>query len=214
VSQSRIQFLSNGRNLEGIISVPKDAKKSLPGVVLCPPHPYLNGGMDVRIFNVLSSVLEDAGLLVLRFNYRGIGDSRGEFTNGKDEFIDIKSALETLAHWPDVNKKRIGLVAYSFGASVVLRSFKKLKNLKAIVLVSPPPSSLVVQTQLPNQTSVLILAGDKDRIAPAQRISQVIVNQQTEFKLQVVNDADHSWIGKEEQAAKYISQFLAEALSN
>ena len=102
--------------------MPANGKKPLPGVVLCPPHPYLHGGMEVLIFNELSSALDAAGIMVLRFNYRGIGDSLGEFTNGKDEYRDIKSALKTLAHWPDVNKKRMGIVGYSFGASVVMRS--------------------------------------------------------------------------------------------
>lgn len=212
MSQSRIQFLSNGKTLEGIISIPQNGKKSLPCVVLCPPHPYLQGGMDVPIFNVLSLALENAGLLVLRFNYRGIGDSQGEFTNGKDEFPNIRSALKTLAQWPNANKKRMGLVAYSFGASVALRSSDKLKNLKTFVFLSPPPSALAGETKLPKRTSVFILAGDKDRIAPAQRISEVIVDKQTDVKITVIPGADHSWIGKESQAAEYIWKFLVESL--
>ena len=194
--------------------MPANGKKPLPGVVLCPPHPYLHGGMEVLIFNELSSALDAAGIMVLRFNYRGIGDSLGEFTNGKDEYRDIKSALKTLAHWPDVNKKRMGIVGYSFGASVVMRSLDKLKNLKTVVLVSPPPASLDTNTRLSKKASGLILVGDKDRIAPSRRISQIIADKQTGFDFRLVNDADHSWIGKENQAANYISQFLAGALSN
>jgi alpha/beta superfamily hydrolase len=214
VSQSRIQFQSNGKTLEGIISVPKKGKEPLPCVVLCPPHPYLHGGMEVPVLNVLSSSLQAAGVLVLRFNYRGVGDSQGEFTNGKGEFLDIRSAMDTLAQWPNANKKCMGLVAYSFGASVALRSFDKLREVKAIALLSPPPSSLVGHTQLRKRTPIYILVGDRDRIAPIQKISEIIIENPQSFNCHVINGADHSWDGAEDQAAEKITQFLIEFLSH
>lgn len=198
--------------MEGVLSVPETAKRSYPCAVLCPPHPYLHGGMDARILKVLCSALDQVGFLTLRFNYRGIGNSDGEFTNGKREFLDINSAIDTVTRWPKSDKKRVALIAYSFGASVALRSFRKLNSTKAIVLISPPLGAFVPSTDFSKGPATFILAGDRDRISPSEKIAEIISTVPGNFEFQVIGGAGHSFIGKEIQVSEYTIQFLSRVL--
>ena len=77
----------------------------------------------------------------------------GEFSNGKDEHNDVKSALNVLSRWPGIDRKRIGVIGYSAGASIILDDLRHMKRASAIALISPtlgrPPKPTVQQRQAP-----------------------------------------------------------------
>ena len=131
--QISISFSSNRLTLEGVVSVPQQGPGRYPVVVVCHSHPVFKGDMEHPVVQAVCTALDYKGLATLRFNFRGIGKSEGEFTNGRDELEDVEAALKVVSHWPNLDNRRIGLVGYSFGAAVILGGMSRLKRSRALV---------------------------------------------------------------------------------
>src|SRR5690348_3374479 len=92
--------------------------------VICHPNPQQGGTMRNKVVTMLERSLRESGLSTVRFNFRGVGASTGEFDNGDGESGD----LVTVAQW--VRKSRpddqLWLAGFSFGSYVALRSARSL----------------------------------------------------------------------------------------
>lgn len=110
-------FYSAGIRLAANVHLPNDLRhgESRAGVVLC--HGF--GGIRKHVLPMVAQVFADAGYVVLRFDYRGFGDSEG--TRGRivpmEQVEDIRSALTYLAAQPEVDPERIGVYGSSFGGA-------------------------------------------------------------------------------------------------
>ena len=140
--QSAIGFQSKRASLDGVLSTPGELPPPYPAVVVCHAHPTLGGNMDSPLITAICRAADARGFATLRFNFRGVGSSEGEFTNGDREHEDVKAALDIMKRWPDVDGKRLALVAYSFSAGVALKGLKQTRAAKSLVLIAPPISSL------------------------------------------------------------------------
>ena len=210
--QSSIAFDSKGVDLEGIVSSPQGLSGGLPGVVVCHPHPLFGGDMDNSLVVSICKALVDQGFATLRFNFRGVGNSEGHFTKGEKEREDVRFALEFLRQWPGVNKGRLGLVGYSFGASMVLSGLSSFKASKAFALVSPPLSALQNSGVATDKRPKLILVGDRDRLVPYTSLKEVADSHPPSLTLEIVQGADHAWRGYEGEVADQVAKFFVGTL--
>ena len=62
-------------------------------MVVCHPHPLHGGTMHNKVVHTLARAGQELGLASLRFNYRGVGKSEGNYGEGIGETDDL------LAHW-------------------------------------------------------------------------------------------------------------------
>ena len=118
--QSAVSFEADGLTFEGVVAQSDDGAGPWPGVVICHPHPLHGGNMENNVVLALALGLAQEGFVTLRFNFRGVGGSQGEHTEGEKESQEVLAALELIKAWPDTNGKT-GLIGYSFGTSVILR---------------------------------------------------------------------------------------------
>src|SRR5438552_7967247 len=80
------------------------------------PHPLGGGTMHNKVVFRAASALNDGGLIALRINFRGVGQSTGEHDEGRGELEDVRAGLGYLeANYPE---KAITLCGFSFGAQV------------------------------------------------------------------------------------------------
>ena len=107
--QSAVSFKVQGLSFEGVVAQQEEHNGSMPGVVICHPHPLYGGNMDNNVVLSLSFALAQEGFVTLRFNFRGVGNSEGEHTKGELEKQEALGALELLKAWPGVDSRRIGL---------------------------------------------------------------------------------------------------------
>ena len=105
--------------LEGRLRLP-DVDAPAPGVLLCHPHPMGGGDMDVPLMVLISEALCLLGAAVLRFNFAGVGSSRGVFTDGAYEPYDVQAAYRYLQSRAEVDGESINLVGWSFGSWMAL----------------------------------------------------------------------------------------------
>jgi len=117
--QKSLYFEHQGALLAGTLHVPDSLKGRLPGVVLF--HGFTGHKIEAhRLFVEASRSLEEAGMVSLRFDFRGSGESQGDFKDvtPSDEISDGLRALEALAEEPQVDADRIGVLGLSLGGYV------------------------------------------------------------------------------------------------
>src|SRR5690349_24273205 len=103
--------------LEGILKEPRVVPNRGAALVLH-PHPLGGGTMHNKVVFRAASALNDAGLITLRINFRGVGQSTGQHDEGRGERDDVRAALDYLAaKYPPLS---ITLCGFSFGARVGL----------------------------------------------------------------------------------------------
>jgi uncharacterized protein len=104
--------------LEALLEEPED-QAPREAVLVCHPHPQHGGTMHNKVVYRIARGMRRAGFVVLRFNYRGVNLSEGEFDRGAGEIDDARAALEVLrSRYPDLP---FSLAGFSFGSRVVLR---------------------------------------------------------------------------------------------
>ncbi len=210
--QTPINFQSHGLDLEGVIATPEGLTPPFPGAVLCHPHPAIGRNMETPVIMALARSLDGAGIATIRFNFRGVGDSQGTFSQGVEEAQDVSAALDLFRDWRGINARRMALVGYSFGSQVILRGLDDFKKAKALVLVSPPISSFVGSTIYSDRRPKLFLVGERDRLVRPQALQEQAASFPLPGFIEVMPGAYHTWRGHEEEVAERVARFLAGTL--
>jgi uncharacterized protein len=115
-----------------------------PPCAIAAPHPALGGSMSSPVVAELAWALTRAGHPTLRFDYRGVGASRGASRHSagamriadlQDEAADLHSICEHLISTTQM--PAVCAVGYSFGAAVVLEAAQDAR-IGWLVLIAPP----------------------------------------------------------------------------
>lgn len=124
-----------GEQLLGVHHPARGASKNA-GVVLCPPAPQ-ETARSHWAFRKLAELLSKAGFEVLRFDYRGTGDSAGELdqTSTAMWVEDIKRAVKELKELTGL--RRVHAVGFRFGALLLARAASEGLSLESLVLWEP-----------------------------------------------------------------------------
>ena len=211
--QTAIGFKSKGLSLEGVLASPNDIPGPHPALLVCHPHPLFGGDMESPVVTAICGAAGAEGIASLRFNFRGVGDSEGEFGNGEGEQEDLKSALSVLRRWPGIDGKRIAVAGYSFGASVVLDGFKHCKTAKCFAFVAPTISSAKSEAAGRDRRSRLFIVGQRDGLVPSVELQRVLDDMKSPAQLFEVPEADHGLAGSENIVARRVAEFIKQNLT-
>jgi uncharacterized OsmC-like protein/pimeloyl-ACP methyl ester carboxylesterase len=94
-------------------------------------------GKDLKAIRNLSLALTQKGINVLRFDFTGLGQSEGDFseTNFSSNQEDLLSAAKFL---DDINCSPEILIGHSLGGAAVLMAAEKIASVKAVVTIGAP----------------------------------------------------------------------------
>lgn len=212
MKQSAVSFKSDGLELEGVFGLPDSQPGLVPGVVLCHPHPLMGGSMDNPVVLAVYFALIRQGLAAFRFNFRGTGNSQGTHTKGENEPADVKAAIDLLRRLPGVNRRRIGVGGYSFGAGMILGGFAKYGDCKAFALISPPPRWYNDFAISKDKRPKLFISGDRDGSVPSEEVKSFAESLPPPTELRLVEGADHFWGRYVDEAASQVAQFFDDSL--
>src|SRR5262245_32835592 len=98
--------------LEAILKEPAGEPRGV--ALVCHPHPLGGGTMHNKVVFRVAAGLVDAGLITLRFNFRGVGASTGEHNEIEGGREDVRDALDYLSSQYPVHE--ITLAGFSFGS--------------------------------------------------------------------------------------------------
>ncbi len=217
MGEERVFFTSSESvpaRLEGVLHRPADEGSRWPAILLCHPHSLMGGSMDVPVIVATARELAQQGMIALRFNFRGVGRSEGDFGEGVREVADVAGAVEFLLSREDVDKQRLYLMGYSFGASVGLRHVEQDPRIAAVVALCLPLGGMTIgslEEDFWNHYTKpkLFLAGDRDHICPLSELRPLVESLPEPKKLIVLEGTDHFLWGREREIARAIGDFLA-----
>src|SRR5215472_7644638 len=112
-----ITFYSKGQPsylLEGVVHAPAQANQA-PVIILCHPQPA-SSDMNDPLTIALADSLADAGMIALRYNFRGVGKSQGQQTDGRLEPLDLSGAIDAALTLPGTNPTKVCVIGHGFGA--------------------------------------------------------------------------------------------------
>ncbi len=179
------------------------------GVVICPPHPQMGGSMHNNVVETIRDAFAGQNYSTLRFNFRGVGESTGQFDEGRGEVQDVLSACDYLQKR---GIKKIILAGYSFGAWVCCRLLKNHPfDFDATILVSPPDKFSPFDWNGLEGKVDLIICGSLDPLCDTENIQKQA--QPIGAKHLVLKSIDHFYNGGESQLAEALTQFIKEKRS-
>jgi alpha/beta superfamily hydrolase len=198
MAEERILFEANGLKIEGMIAdFPGDK-----GVVISHPHPLYGGSMHNNVVRAVAHAYQEEGHSTLRFNFRGVENSEGDFGDGAGEQEDVRAALQTLG------KKNMDLAGYSFGAWVNALGVAKFEEAQRLVMVSPPVSFIDFGFLEYSPKIKLVICGSRDEIAEYKKVEKMLPKWNDQAVFKVIQGADHFYSGYEEDLIDIVGEFL------
>jgi alpha/beta superfamily hydrolase len=163
-------FAGPDGRLEGRYHPQKE--RDAPIALVLHPHPQYGGTMNNKVVYNLHYAFHRLGFSVLRFNFRGVGRSQGEFDQGLGELSDAAAALDYLQGLCP-NARSCYVAGFSFGAWIAMQLLMRRPEIAGFVSVSPPANMYDFTFLAPCPSSGLIINGEADRIAPPADVEKL-----------------------------------------
>jgi alpha/beta superfamily hydrolase len=164
--------------------------------------------MENNVILELSSTLVEKSIIAFMFNFRGVGGSQGSFGGGVAEQEDIAAAINWLVCQPEVDRNKVGLSGYSFGAAVALPVACIDDRVKALALISMPHGMKQIAQLKSCSKPKLLIFGTNDFVVPLEQ-SQLMNREAAEPKqFELISGADHLWWGYETALAEKVATFF------
>jgi alpha/beta superfamily hydrolase len=197
--------VEHGR-LEAILKEPRETPVRGVALVLH-PHPLGGGTMHNKVVFRAASALNDAGLITLRINFRGVGRSTGEHDQGRGELEDVRAALRYLAEtYPG---QPITLCGFSFGARVGLEVGISDARVKNLISIGTPVNKYDFSFLAACRKPLLLVHGDHDEFGDVDRIRTLVdqLRQNASVELHVINDCGHFFEGHLDELKQVITDW-------
>jgi len=198
--------VAHGR-LEAILKEPGDPARGV--ALVLHPHPLGGGTMHNKVVFRAASALNDAGLLVLRINFRGVGQSTGVHDEGRGELEDVRAGIEYLATTYPLEP--ITLCGFSFGARVGLEVGMTDDRVQRMISIGTPVSKYDFSFLAACHKPILFVHGENDEfgnVAELRAVVSQIKQQNPNVELKVVAAADHFFEGHLDELKQAITDWV------
>jgi len=198
--------------LEAIL---KEPANDVRGVALvCHPHPLGQGTMHNKVVYRAAAGLIEAGLVALRFNFRGVGASTGEYDDGNGEKNDVKDALDYLTeNYPN---QPITLAGFSFGSRVGAEVALDDERIVRIVSIGTPVDKYDFSFLKQCRKPILFVHGDTDEFGSIESLNSLVaqVAENTATRLVVFENCGHFFDKHLEELKNTIRDWTLEQMQN
>ncbi len=171
--------------------------------LLCHPNPLFDGTMNNKVVTTMYRFARDNGMHVVRFNFRGVGQSTGEHDYAEGEVVDAMTVLQWIAE--QTNARKLWLGGFSFGGYVTARVAEQVLEASHIWGVSDfeiANIALIAPSVEKNDSSDIRLPADKtfeiygnaDEVIDPQNMQAFA--EQLGIAVSVVDGAGHFFHGR------------------
>jgi hypothetical protein len=154
--EDRVSIAGPAGALELALNLPEQAPRGI--ALVAHPHPLQGGTMDNKVVQTLAKTFAALGYASVRFNFRGVGGSAGQFDDGTGETDDALAALAYgRAEYGDLP---VVLAGFSFGSFVQTRIAQQV-TAERMVLVGPAVARFASATVA---TDTIVIHGEQDDV--------------------------------------------------
>ena len=158
MSRHKLRIKGPAGAIETVVETPAGEARGL--ALVAHPHPLKGGSLDNKVAWTLARAALACGLIAIRPNFRGVGESEGAFDHGVGETEDLLAVARAAeAHYGPLPWTLLG---FSFGAYVQQRVAKHL-HAQRLIMVGPAVSMYAFE---PTATPSTLLHGDQDEVIP------------------------------------------------
>ena len=159
-----------------------------------------------------AAALNDAGLISLRINFRGVGQSSGQHDFGKGEVEDAQAGLEYLTH--NYPGEDLTVCGFSFGARMGMEVGIRDERVKRLISIGSPLSKYDFKFLERCRKPILFVHGERDEFGEVEELRALAdeLAQTTSVKLVIVPDTGHFFEGHLDQLKAAIFDWVTEQL--
>ena len=187
--KGNLQIPASHGELEAILKEPAGEPKGV--ALVCHPHPLGGGTMHNKVVYRAATGLVEAGLVALRFNFRGVGASTGAHDDGDGERQDVKDALDYLSkNYPN---QPVTLAGFSFGSRVGTEVSLDDDRIVRLVSIGTPVDKYDFSFLKNNRKPILFVHGDKDEFGSIENLNALVskVAENADAQLIVFQNCGH-----------------------
>ena len=205
---------AHGR-LEAILKEPRGAARG--AALVLHPHPLHGGTMHNKVVFRTARGLSDAGLVTLRVNFRGTGQSTGAHDHARGgEQEDARAALDHLAgSYPSLP---LLVAGFSFGARVGLEVGVRDARVRALIGVGTPVSIPEREYDFSFlrecRKDLLFVHGDRDEFGTVADLRALAAQVPAESgaRVEVIEGAGHFFDDQLEELTRVVKSWAEEVL--
>ena len=191
-------------------------EETAPIALILAPHPRAGGHMNHPVAVQLFHLFMKRGFNVMRFNFRGVGRSQGEFDQGIGELADAATALDWLQS-TNPAASQCWVAGFDFGAWIGMQLLMRRPETDGFISVSPPTNMYDFSFLAPCPASGLILHGSADTVVPTTEVERVVTKLRTQkgivIDYDVIEGADHFWGQNLPDVESHVADYLDKRLA-
>lgn len=178
--------------LEALFSTPRQNAKEIVAII-CHPNPLFEGTMHNKVVTTIAKAFDILGITTVRFNFRGVGNSEGEYGETIGETEDCLAVVDWAQKtYPNYS---LWLAGFSFGSYI---SANVANQISVAQLVSIAPAvnhhDFTVFTNI--NCPWLVIMGDQDEIVPVDKVKAWAANPPSPLDFYLLPGASHFFHGK------------------
>ena len=198
---------TRGVNREGLVERGLD-EPLRAAVVFAHPHPLYGGTMHTKAVYQSAKALARIGCAVLRFNFRGAGQSAGRFDDGRGERDDMRAALDFMHDRYQAAPLWAG--GMSFGAWVATTVGADDLRVSTLIGVSAPVSRYDFTIVQRSAKPKFFVHGERDELTSLKDMRAFYASAAEPKELVVIDTADHLFDGKVSEVADAVEDLLGD----
>ena len=184
--------------LEGMVHAPDAAPRGI--AVVAHPLPTMGGTMENKVVTTLAKTFAELNFVALRFNFRGVGASEGEFDDGNGEVEDVLAVVRHAQQ--EYGGLPLILAGFSFGGYVQARAAQQLHP-QHLVLIAPAVGRFAMPP-IPHNT--LLIHCEQDEVVPLADVLQWARPQH--LPIVVLPEAEHFFHGRLDQVKEIVRRYF------
>ncbi|MEO8803526.1 MAG: alpha/beta fold hydrolase [Rudaea sp.] len=173
-TSAAVTFPGPAGDLQTAVGVPDGAIARAGVALVCHPHPQHGGSMHNKVVTMVERALRELGLTTIVFNFRGVGNSQGEYDDGRGETDDLLA----LAAWARHRRPQdaLWLAGFSFGSYVAARAAAQLP-VRQMISVAPPVGRWDFATLVSPLCPWLVIQGEADEVVDPEAVYAWVAEQ-------------------------------------
>ncbi len=137
--------------------------------IMCHPHPLYQGSMHNKVVTTTIRAWQQRAIATIRFNFRGVGESEGQYDHGVGECLDLQAVIDyAKAHYPNA---ALWLGGFSFGAFISLKVATSGVSPAGLISLAPALRFFNFLTLTLPECPWLVVQGTEDELVPKEEVT-------------------------------------------
>jgi alpha/beta superfamily hydrolase len=186
-------------DLQAIATCPQNAEDG-PGnvTIVCHPHSLMGGTMNNKVVHTVARARRDCGHRVVRFNFRGVEKSQGQYDDGIGEQGDLLAVIDWVRQVRP--NDALWLAGFSFGSFVAASACSKVIErgdpVPHLLLIAPAVVNYSFDALTRFDCPMTLIYGDEDEVVDSAEIRQWYERVESEKRVYCLSGAGHFFHGR------------------